>query len=757
MYLARDRLLDVERAIKVLAQGLREHYLERFMSEARAMAMLQHPNIVTIYDVGTSPNEDYIVMELCRGGSLSQRVKRYGPLPFKEGVRLAVQTLSALSALHHEGIVHRDVKPSNVLLTEGGEAKLADFGIALLQRTEGYRTEPGTAMGTRSFMPPEQRLDAHNVGAQADLYAVATSLYAILTGQSPIDLAYAKPDSDRWLRLPQPLRAPMQRACALSAKDRPESARAMALELMAAADMHDGEQASLLHHFHGETPRLTPIDSSSGWVDTNEATPSAAPRRTFPEVLRLRAEALDRARSGMDAGQDVGDTVRRLAHAIALGAEQRGFADLAHLARDVEAGERDQLGIRMDALLVGIGEVLSNEADRKSVLIVEDDPAIARIIALASGRHADEVTTATSAEEARVHLAVQRPALVLLDLFLPDEDGREVLLWMREQPHLREVPVVVVSGRASEQVRSECLALGAEELIPKPVDLAQLDEVLKRRLLPAVVSSRDEDRERLLEQFRRKSTEYERHRTPFSVALVIVREEETSLPGLAQRLRAALQRHLPDAVTAEWGTNVVAVLLNETPATAAELGLRAVLTTIDRERSVPNVTLAGGVVEPMNARAEDALYLARRMSRLARAAGPNQIVATTCDTPSAQRAAVVDDDPSVSALVRTLLESHGAEVQTFASGEEVLAEVDSLDVSLVVLDVEMPGSNGLTVLETLRAHRRHTHTPIVMLTAIGEEEVVERAFELGADDYVVKPFQPRALAARLSRLLKRVH
>lgn len=755
VYRARDRLLDVERAIKVLGDGLREHYLERFLTEARAMALLQHPNIVTIYDIGTTKNDDYIVMELCRGGSLSSRVKADGPLPVPEAVRVAVQTLSALSVLHQEGIVHRDVKPSNILLTETGQAKLSDFGIALLQSQATYRTEPGTAMGTRSFMPPEQRLDAHSVGPQADLYSVATSLYAVITGESPIDLAYARPHSDRWLRLPPELREPLQHACSLTPAERPSTSRAMANELMEAIGMREGERASLLQHFHGAPP-LTPLPSAPSTPEI-ESEPSGVPRRTFPDRLRLRADALDRAMAAVSRGEPATDTVRRVAHAIATGAQHHGLSDLAALGSAVEAASAADLGTRVGELLQGIQDHLSDQTDHRSVLVVEDDPSVARILSVAASRYSDRVSVADSAGAARTALAKSHPSLVLLDLFLPDEDGREVLLWMREQPHLREVPVVVVSGRASEQVRSECLALGADELLPKPVDLSTLDDVLKRRLTHASPPRAEEARDRFLDQFRRLRTQFERDRTPYSVALVVVREEESVPPGLATRLRGALQRLLPDAVTAEWDSNVVAVLLDETPAAAAELGLRAVLTAISRERAVPNVTLAAGVVEAMGARAEDALYLARRMSRLARAAGPNQIVGTTCDAPSAQRAVVVDDDPTVSVLVRTLLESHGAEVTTFSSGDELLREVDDLDVSLIVLDVQMPGTDGLTALETLRAHSRHAHTPVVMLTGIGDEETVEQAFSLGADDYVTKPFQPRALAARLSRLMKRVH
>jgi DNA-binding response OmpR family regulator len=756
VYLARDQMLGVERAVKVLGEGLRERHLERFLSEARAMALLQHPHIVTVYDVGATADDDYIVMELCRAGSLSTRVKSSGLLSLMEGVLISVQTLAALSVLHHAGIVHRDVKPSNILLTETGTAKLADFGIALLQQRPGRDHAPETAMGTRSFMPPEQRVDAHMVGPKADLYSTGASLYALITGDSPIDLAYAKQTSDRWLRVSEEIREVLRRACALRPADRHESARDLAIDLMNAAGLSESKQATLLQHFHGAVPLVTASTAPEAKPD-NEHTASAVPRRSFQETLRLRSDALDRALVAIQNGEEVGATVRRVVRAVIITAQQLALADVERLGLAVEAAAPGELIGRIEALQKSILGVLAKEADHKSVFIIEDDASVARVLKLAADRYCDHVEVLPSAGDARKSLVTGRPSLVLLDLFLPDEDGREVLLWMREQPHLREVPVVVVSGRYSEQVRSECLALGADDLLPKPVDLRQFDAVLRRRLTSTDGGPADHAREHLLEEFRRARNDYARDRSPFCVALVVVRETDTLPPELAARVRRALERQLPDAVAAEWDSNVVAVLLRETPAAAAELGLRSVLTSIDRERLLPEITLSAGVVEAMGARAEDAIYLARRMSRLARAAGPSQIVATTCAEPSAQRAAIVDDDPSVVALVKTLLENHGSEVTAFQSGDELLQALDGLEVSLIVLDVQMPGTDGLTTLETIRAHGKHTHTPIVMLTGIGDEYVVEHAFTLGADDYVTKPFQPRALSARLSRLMKRVH
>jgi len=233
---AHDTELDVMRAVKVLLPDMaRPSVRRRLQNEARAMARLGHPHILSIHDVGRDGDLDWIVMDLATGGSLQDLVGSDGPLPLQTAIGLMVQVLSALAAAHAAGIVHRDVKPHNVLLDADGRALLADFGIAML--TEDDRTtRTGVAMGSMSFMPPEQRLDAARVGPEADLYACGTTLYAILTDDNPVDLFMAGPDSERWQGVPDAVRAVVQRACAPHPSDRFGDAGALAHALLDVLD-----------------------------------------------------------------------------------------------------------------------------------------------------------------------------------------------------------------------------------------------------------------------------------------------------------------------------------------------------------------------------------------------------------------------------------------------------------------------------------------------------------------------------------------
>ena len=198
VYRAFDGRLQVPRAIKILSPelGLRRSLRSRFEGEASMMALLEHPNIVRVYDVGADGDRAYIVMELVDGGSLLDRVKSGGALPPNLALRVTIDMLDALDVAHKRGVVHRDIKPHNILLSSDGNLRITDFGIARMGKDkDDSLTKTGAVMGTWGFMAPEQRADAKSVDERADLYSVGATLYSILTGKTPVDLFVSDMDS----------------------------------------------------------------------------------------------------------------------------------------------------------------------------------------------------------------------------------------------------------------------------------------------------------------------------------------------------------------------------------------------------------------------------------------------------------------------------------------------------------------------------------------------------------------------------------
>jgi serine/threonine protein kinase len=186
VYRAHDRLLERDVAIKVLHEQFTAdgEYVERFRREARAVAQLSHPNIVTVIDRGEQDDRQFIVFEYVDGENLKALVAREGPLPEREAIELALQVARALGFAHEQGLVHRDVKPQNVLLNDGHEAKVTDFGIARSLDVQGGLTQTGTVMGTSDYIAPEQARGSR-VDAQSDIYSLGTVLYELLTGEVP--------------------------------------------------------------------------------------------------------------------------------------------------------------------------------------------------------------------------------------------------------------------------------------------------------------------------------------------------------------------------------------------------------------------------------------------------------------------------------------------------------------------------------------------------------------------------------------------
>lgn len=184
VYSARDSRLDRNVALKFLPPWLAAdpRAAERFRHEARAAAALDHPNICTVYEIGEErAGRPYIAMALYRGETLRARLER-GPLPVDEAVRVAVAVARALAAAHARGIVHRDVKPGNVMLTTDGRVKLLDFGLARLE--DVALTRPGLLRGTVSYMAPEQ-VRGDPAGPAADLWALGVVMYEMLAGRRP--------------------------------------------------------------------------------------------------------------------------------------------------------------------------------------------------------------------------------------------------------------------------------------------------------------------------------------------------------------------------------------------------------------------------------------------------------------------------------------------------------------------------------------------------------------------------------------------
>src|SRR5215217_8191462 len=188
VFLAHDDILDRDVALKVMSTRYKgdEEFVERFKREAQSAAALSHPNIVSIFDRGESEDGTYyIAMEYLPGGTLKDRILKRGALPAYTAAAVALQMAAALRAAHERDVIHRDIKPHNILVTGSGDVKVTDFGIARAA-SSSTMTRTGHILGTAHYISPEQAMGEH-VGTASDLYSLGIVLYEMLTGELPFD------------------------------------------------------------------------------------------------------------------------------------------------------------------------------------------------------------------------------------------------------------------------------------------------------------------------------------------------------------------------------------------------------------------------------------------------------------------------------------------------------------------------------------------------------------------------------------------
>jgi DNA-binding response OmpR family regulator len=339
----------------------------------------------------------------------------------------------------------------------------------------------------------------------------------------------------------------------------------------------------------------------------------------YLERLRIVRDEL----TGLLTSPAGADQIRRLAHQLRGSGASFGFPGVSAHAGQVEDASPGLLPEAVRALVAHLDEVAPPL--RARILLVDDDPNISRLLANVLAGPDREVVAAETAPAADAELARGRFDLILLDLFLADEDGRRLLERWRTAPATSATPIFILSATLGPEIKTECFRLGADNYFEKPFDP----------------------------------------------------------PMLAAAVTSTLQRR----------------------------GAPAVPTPVPPSTPAPP------------------------------------------DRPAA--ILLADDDPLIASIVRHRMEKAGHRVTHVADGGAALRAIEGAPPDILILDVKMPELDGLTVLRQLRADPRLRTLPVILLTALGEEQDVIRGFSLGADDYLAKPFSPAELGVRVDRLLRR--
>ena len=306
VYLAYDTILDREVAVKILRGDLAgdEKFVKRFQREAKAASSLNHPNIVEMYDVGEDDGNYFLVMEFVDGRTLKSLVKKRGALSLTEVIDIMLQLTSGIAHAHDSYLIHRDLKPQNVLMLEDGRAKITDFGIAVaLNSTE--LTQTNSVMGSVHYLPPEQA-NGGGASVKSDIYSLGILMYELLIGKLPFKGENAVEIAIKHMKepipsvrsqnesIPQSIENIILKACAKNPKNRYDSVNEMHEDLKNALNEDQINQSRLVYRYSEneleETkvlPNVSDIVEEKGEQSVEKKTKKKGKKLTIAVVVAI--------------------------------------------------------------------------------------------------------------------------------------------------------------------------------------------------------------------------------------------------------------------------------------------------------------------------------------------------------------------------------------------------------------------------------------------------------------------------------------
>jgi diguanylate cyclase (GGDEF)-like protein len=506
-------------------------------------------------------------------------------------------------------------------------------------------------------------------------------------------------------------------------------------------------------------------------------------RNWYRTSLPASIDALRAARKTLSRSPEGADSVRRIAHTLRRPAGSHGHTALGESARAVELSRPEDLPVLLDQLLSELIRLSSalGPGESPRLLVIEHDPQMARLLETILAGSDREIVPVGSAGEALAALEDRQFALIILDLNLPDADGRVLLMTLRERSATAGVPVIVLSSMGGPQPKTECFALGADAYFEKPLAPEVLKAAVSARLHRSMEHRREARQDALTGLPNRAAFREGFHRI---VALAARKQEPTSLAlldlDLLKRINDALGhvagdaalRHAAGAFTASlrrsdflarWGGDEFALLLPNTHPIGARFALEKLFAALaaspfrTQDGSPVGLSFSAGLISvPANATLEGAIAEADRCLYLAKSRGRGRIVAESDPAlPQTLRILLAEGDDRLAAMVVASLTREGFEVVRCRDGEDALRAALATPCSLWILDLQQEDLAGRSLMADLQANWRGHRVPVLMIAPLGRDQAVAQGFRQGADDYLVKPFTSQDLTTRVHNLLRR--
>jgi len=506
-------------------------------------------------------------------------------------------------------------------------------------------------------------------------------------------------------------------------------------------------------------------------------------QKEYLKKLGSRIEALQAARNAWHTGvAEAATSARRIAHTLRGSGGTYGFPKISTLAAAVEDAAAADLTAQLDVLIQYLRLLSRTEhGPIERILIIDDSEEMRLILGVILKRQGYAVLQAENAVEARQKLMQAAVSLILLDLVLPDTDGRNYLIELKEDLATAAIPVIVLSAKNSPQIKAECYALGAEDYFEKPIDPALLTTKvaatfqMNRNLQQ---NFREDDLTGLLnraafrEQYDQLLAPVGTEPHPVCLAIVDldhfkqVNDQYGHLvgDGVLKFVTRTIRRQLrSNDVFGRWGGEEFIILLPTIDCTTAQQLLDEAQHELQTHPfELPEsgdklpVSFSAGIVEvAADSSFDETFGLADKYLYAAKDAGRKQVVISLNPAETVQRSILLAEDDDLTAeFIRHRLSRSDFQITHFPQGDRAFEAATQQVFDLIITDVKMPGMDGFELVQRIRQDSLNQQTPVIILTSMGRESDISRGLDLGANDYILKPFSPTELLARVHRLLK---
>ena len=476
------------------------------------------------------------------------------------------------------------------------------------------------------------------------------------------------------------------------------------------------------------------------------------------------------------------DILLRVAHHLRGSGGTYGFPEVTEMAGMLEDSTPDSIVTHADNLIELLKKLTALSTPQKEkLLIIEDDDDLLRVLEEKLKAPNRELFIAKSIKDATEIIVSNDISLILLDLILPDGDGRNLLVDLKERTVTASIPVMIMTAKKGEAAKSECAALGADEYIEKPFDPSTLLVTISARLQKISEYNRElrrdpltglANRSALLEAYDRTMLISSRSGKPFSIGLLDIdhfkqvndtyghKTGDEVLKGLSNTVKNVLRK---SDLMARWGGEEFVVLFPDTRVDGAKAALQKALDSIREELFLSedkkefHITFSAGISSVGNEqKVGEAIAKSDRFLYKAKASGRNRIISESDEVKEEIRTILLaEDDKLIASLIIDRLERERFEVKHFLNGSDAFEFLCNTNLSLAILDVKMPGMDGYELLSRIRNETSNSKIPIIILTSMGKEADIVKGLELGADDYMIKPFSPIELVARVRKLINK--